>query len=271
MGPRPSGRAAAGARSPGTPGGGGRAAGGEAGGASPAQAARHRHGARRRARRARRGAEAAAEAWREARAAGLAAAQALVNALLERRYLAQRPLGSLGEPRFRDLGLLEVAAEKIKRRAARELAAVDRALAGLEDSLHQFGEAQAILRGEEPLGDSPGVASPTGATPLSSAQYHTLEASRPVFSALPMPAYQALLAKVVAGYVGELEVKRGVHATLEEVYRSETRPPGGAEGAEDPAGEWEMHLAAWMLEPCLDETRLQDFCTLVDEELKAAG
>ena len=278
---------------PGTPGGGAGPGGGAS--ASPAQAARHRQGARRRVRRARRGAEAAAEAWGAARGAGLAAGQALVNALLERRYLAGRPLGALAAARFRDeLGLVRCAEDKLGRAAARELAAVGAALAGLEGALGQFQAALAGLRGEEPGEEGAASASPTGATPLSPAQFRALEGARPVFASLPMPAFSALLTKVVAGYSEELRVKRGVHASLAEVVRSELEAagdrgrggsesdggggapggpggPGEPEGAGGAAGEWEVHLAAWLLEPLLEGSRLEDFCTLVEAELKAAG
>jgi len=32
-----------------------------------------------------------------------------------------------------------------------------------------------------------------------------------------------------------------------------------------------VHLAAWLLEPLPEGSRLEDFCTLVEAELKAAG
>ena len=42
-------------------------------------------------------------------------------------------------------------------------------------------------------------------------------------------------------------------------------------GAAGVAGAWEMHLAAWLLEPLLERSRLEDFCSLVEAELRAAG
>ena len=45
----------------------------------------------------------------------------------------------------------------------------------------------------------------------------------------------------------------------------------GVAGAAGAAGAWEMHLAAWLLEPLLERSRLEDFCSLVEAELRAAG
>ena len=92
-----------------------------------------------------------------------------------------------------------------------------------------------------------------------------------VFAALPVPVYVALLRQVVATHARELAAKEGVFRALRRHLAAREEGGPAAPAPEPDRAGLELLLAAWMLEPELEEDWAEDFLALLDAEMRDCG
>lgn len=176
--------------------------------------------------------------------AGLTAATAASNAYLSQWYLPAMPLGVLAQLP----GIKDAAVAKLQCRAEGHLQEVGDAVACCRDGAQQLratADALSAACGDAPEGQA-------------------------VFAALPLSLIAQEVAKLAAAHDAEIKVRAEVLACLQAAIDGDASSRKGSAAEQDQKRRAHMQviLAAWMLQPKLDDTIVEGTIGMLEAEMK---